>query len=173
MHVYLVRHGDAGDRTEWAGDDRERPLTDSGREEMLAIAKGIRWLHLNLDTLVTSPLTRAKETADYIAKALRPASYETSDLLAPGCDLRAFGKLLSGYPETQALMIVGHEPDLGEIIAELIGAGTTVRVQMKKAACCCVKLATDGGATSRSKLAGKGQLVWHLPPQILARLSKR
>ena len=67
-------------------------------------------------------------------------------------------------------MIVGHEPDLGIIIAELIGAGTLARVQVKKAACCCIKLAGDAGGTSRAKLAGKGQLVWHLPPQILARL---
>ncbi|MGO8947788.1 MAG: phosphohistidine phosphatase SixA [Ktedonobacterales bacterium] len=170
MNLYLLRHGIAGDRDEWTRDDHERPLTEAGRQEMLAIASGIRWLDLNLDTLVTSPLTRARETADFIAQAVHPAHYESSDLLAPGCDLRALAKLLAGYPQSKEFMIVGHQPDLGEIIAELLTAGMPARVQMKKAACCCVKLADGSSGLSGSKLAGKGQLVWHLPPQILARL---
>jgi len=172
MHLYILRHGIAADRDEWTGDDRKRPLTDAGRQEMREIAQGIRSLDLKLDTLVTSPLTRAKETADFVRKAVHPATYDSSELLAPGCDLPSLGKLLSEYPKAQELMIVGHEPDQSELIAELIGGeGRNARIQMKKAACCCIKLASGAGVSARSKLAGSGQLIWHLPPQVLARLS--
>jgi phosphohistidine phosphatase len=171
MHLYILRHGIAADRDEWTSDDRKRPLTDAGRQEMRDIAEGIRSLDLKLDTLVTSPLTRAKETADFIRKAVHPATYDSSELLAPGCDLSSLGKLLSEYSKAQELMIVGHEPDQSELIAELIGGeGQHPRIQMKKAACCCLKLASGTGGSTRSKLAGSGQLIWHLPPQVLARL---
>jgi phosphohistidine phosphatase len=171
MHLYILRHGIAAERDDWTGDDRKRPLTDAGRQEMREVAQGIRSLDINLDTLITSPLTRARETADFVKKAVHPATYESSELLAPGCDLRSLGNLLSEYPKAQELMIVGHEPDQSELIAELIGGtGLHARIQMKKAACCCIKLSSSTGRPAGPQLAGKGQLIWHLPPQVLARL---
>ena len=170
MHLYILRHGNASDRALWSGDDRKRPLTVEGREEMRAVAKGIRWLDLKIDTLIASPLTRARETADFVAQALHPPRNETSELLSPGCDLRELGKLLLAYPQAQELMIVGHEPDLSGIIAQLVGADTSAQVQMKKAACCCLKLNAAVGGTSYSMLMGQGMLIWHIPPKILARL---
>jgi phosphohistidine phosphatase len=133
---------------------------------MRAVAKGIDWLDLKLDTLITSPLVRAQETAEFVRQAVRPPHFSTSDLLAPGSDLNAFGKLVAAYPKARELMIVGHEPDLSELIGSLIGADAT-GVQMKKAACCCVKLDTS---ESSAPTPGSGVLVWHLPPRILARL---
>jgi len=173
MHVYVLRHGNAGDPEQWTGDDGKRPLTEEGRKEMRAVAKGLDWLDLKLDTIVTSPLVRAQETADFVRQALHPSRYDTSQLLAPGCDLRALASLLALYPQSRELMIVGHEPDLGEIIAALIGAGLPGKIQLKKAACCCIKLDTGAGALTASagELGGKGVLVWHLPPRVLARLA--
>jgi phosphohistidine phosphatase len=165
MHLYILRHGNAGDPEQWTGDDQKRPLIEEGRKEMRAIARGLDWLNLKLDTLVTSPLVRAQETADFVRDALHPSHYDTSELLAPGCDLRTLARLLALYPQSRELMIVGHEPDFGEIIAALIGTGLPSRIQLKKAACCCIKLDRDAG-----DLGGKGILVWHLPPRVLARL---
>jgi phosphohistidine phosphatase len=171
MRLYILRHGIAAERDEWTGDDRKRPLTESGRQEMREVAQGIRSLDIKLDTLITSPLTRAKETADFVRKAVHPATYDSSKLLAPGCDLESLGNLLLEYPKAQELMIVGHEPDQSELIAELIGgAGQRARIQMKKAACCCIKLDSSTGTSAGLQLAGKGQLIWHLPPQVLSRL---
>ena len=78
MHVYMLRHGNAGDPAEWTGDDRQRPLTDEGRKEMRAVAKGIDWLDLKLDTLITSPLVRARETAEFVRQAVRPPHFITA-----------------------------------------------------------------------------------------------
>jgi phosphohistidine phosphatase len=166
MHVYILRHGNAGDPANWAGDDSQRPLTEEGRKEMRAVAKGIDWLDLKLDTLITSPLVRARETADFVRQAVHPPHFITSDLLAPGCDLEALSKLMATHAEARELMIVGHEPDMSGLICELIGASAT-GVQMKKAACCCIRLDTSGGSAPRP---GSGVLVWHLPPRILTRL---
>jgi phosphohistidine phosphatase len=165
MHLYILRHGNAGDPEQWTGDDRKRPLIEEGRKEMRAIAKGLDWLDLKLDALVTSPLVRAQETADFVHQALHPSHYDTSQLLAPGCDLQALTSLLALYPQSRELMIVGHEPDLGDIIGALIGVGLPATIQLKKAACCCIKLETGAGG-----LGGKGTLIWHLPPRVLARL---
>ena len=148
MHVYILRHGNAGDPAEWTGDDRQRPLTEEGRKEMRAVAKGIGWLDLKLDTLVTSPLVRAQETAEFVRQAVRPPHFITSSDLAPGSDLEAFGKVLAANAKAKALMIVGHEPDLSGLIGDLIGASAT-RVQMKKAACCCIRLDTSGSSGPR------------------------
>jgi phosphohistidine phosphatase len=171
MHLYILRHGIAAERDEWTGDDGKRPLTAAGRQEMREVALGIRSLDIQLDTLITSPLARARETADFIRKAVHPATYVSSKLLAPGCDLESLSKLVLEYPKAQELMIVGHEPDQSELIAELIGGvGQHVGIQMKKAACCCIKLASSRGSPVGPQLAGKGQLIWHLPPQVLSRL---
>jgi phosphohistidine phosphatase len=172
MRLYVLRHGKAGDRETWTGDDRERPLTDEGREEMRGVAQGLRWLDLGLETLITSPLVRARETADCVAEAIHPPQYVNSDLLSPGCDLRALGKLLAQYSGSQQVMIVGHEPDLSSIIGELIGSNGLARVQLKKAACCCLKLDGIASGSSGAKLAGKGTLVWHLPAEVLVRLGR-
>ena len=139
---------------------------------MHAVAKGLDWLDLKLDTIVTSPLVRAQETADIVRQALHPSRYDMSQLLAPGCDLSALARLLALYPQFRELMIVGHEPDLGEIIAGLIGAGLPGKIQLKKAACCCIKLDIGAGSLTASagELGGKGVLVWHIPPRVLARL---
>jgi phosphohistidine phosphatase len=172
MHVYILRHGNAGDPGQWPGDDRERPLSEEGRKEMRAVAKGLDWLDLKIDTVITSPLVRAQETADFVRQALHPSHYDTSQLLEPGCNLRALARLLALYPQSRELMIVGHEPDFGEIIASLIGAIVPGKIQLKKAACCCIKLDTEAGSLTAAagELAGKGVLVWHLPPRVLTRL---
>ena len=172
MHVYILRHGNAGDREQWTGDDRKRPLTEEGRKEMRAIAKGLDWLDLKVDTIITSPLVRAQETADFVRQVLHRSRYDTSQLLEPGCDLRALARLLTLYPQAREIMIVGHEPDFGEIIAALIGASLSGTIQLKKAACSCIKLDTEVGSPTAAagELAGKGVLVWHLPPRVLARL---
>ena len=73
---------------------------------------------------------------------------------------------MTAYAKASELMIVGHEPDLSGLVSELIGAGAT-GVQMKKAACCCIRLDTSG---NRVPSPGSGVLLWHLPPRILARL---
>ena len=69
MKLLFLRHGLA-DRSAWSGSDYERPLTPRGKERMRAEAETIASLDLGLDAILTSPLTRASQTAEIVADQL-------------------------------------------------------------------------------------------------------
>jgi phosphohistidine phosphatase len=157
MRVYFLRHGKAEDRLAWTGRDAERPLTVEGREALGREAKRLRALDLALDVVVTSPLVRARETAEIVAGELGLGGRLVEDeRLAPGFDVARLEQVLAAHAPAGALMIVGHEPDFSETIAELIGGGDVV---MKKGGLARVDVAAP--------VAGGGQLVWLLTPPLL------
>ena len=128
MQLYFLRHGVA-DWPNWDSTrDAERPLTDEGIEKMKAEAKFIAQLGLGLDAIVSSPFTRAYQTAEAVAKRLDLEVTE-DPLLAPGFDAQRLRELVRRYPDAKAIALVGHEPDFSRTISELIGGG---RVVLKK-----------------------------------------
>lgn len=126
--LVLLRHGIALDRGLAAAEglaDAERPLTARGRARTRAVVERLRQLDLVADRLCTSPLRRTRQTADLaLAAGLAPA-LEPTEALAPGGDPL---RLLTPWLEAAApadrgrLLLVGHEPDLGDLAARLIGA---------------------------------------------------
>ncbi len=157
MKLYFLRHGLAAEREEWSGDDAARPLTDEGKARMARAAAVFAKLELGLDAIITSPLVRAVQTAEIVARELKMQNQlVTDERLAPGFDADALAKILPAYPKAAALMFVGHEPDFSETISYLIGGG---RVVCKKGGLALVEL----NATNL-----KGELVWLVPPKALA-----
>jgi len=154
MNLYFLRHGLA-DWPDWKRPDAERPLTEEGVVRMRASAQTIKQLDLGLAAILSSPLVRARQTADVVAQALG-LSLTIKSQLAPGFAKPALAKLLPAFSQANALMFVGHEPDLSEIIADLIGGGQVV---MKKGSLARVDIA------SAESLAG--ELVWLLAPKVL------
>src|SRR5262245_29847923 len=163
MDLYFLRHGKAEDVGEGgASDDFSRALTAVGVTEMEAEAKALDRLGLKLDQIVTSPLVRAKQTAQIVAKRLGlKKELIESELLAPGCDMKHLRKLLSAYDTQQTIMLVGHEPDISAIVGELIGEAS---IEMKKAGVAAVSIGS-------SIKAGAGVLQWLIPPKILIALA--
>jgi phosphohistidine phosphatase len=156
MELYFLRHGIAGQRTEWRGDDSERPLSDAGREDMARIATAIAKLGLALDAIITSPYARAFQTADIVAQHLNMRDkLVKEDRLAPGFDIQRLAKLLKAYPDAGALMLVGHEPDLSSVVSELVGG----RIVFKKGGMAYVRLADLS--------LKKAELVWLVQPALL------
>ena len=157
MQLYFLRHGVA-DWPDWdpARDD-ERPLTDAGVVKMKAEAKTIKRLELDLKAVLTSPLARARQTAEVVAERLDVKAIE-EPALAPGFNAKRLQEVLKRYPDAGALMLVGHEPDFSRTIAQLIGGG---RVAMKKGGLARVDL--------ESIDPPKGELVWLFAPKTLAR----
>jgi len=154
MQIYFLRHGLA-DWPDWdAARDDERPLTDEGVKKMADEAKAIKRLDLALDAILSSPLTRARQTAEAVAAKLDMDVIE-EPALAPGFDAKRLRHMLRGYAEADAIMIVGHEPDFSRTIAELTGG----RVVMKKGGLARVDL--------ESIDAPDGKLVWLLAPKTL------
>ena len=159
MKLFFLRHGLAGDRSEWKGNDATRPLTDNGVEKMQRTAATLAQLDLELDAIITSPLVRARQTAEIVAQQLGLDSKLVEDArLAPGFDVKQLHAVLLDHPDANALMFVGHEPDFSATISALVGGG---RIVCKKGGLALVKLPNSDSR--------HGELVWLVPPHVLAR----
>jgi phosphohistidine phosphatase len=162
MRCYFLRHGLAGDREAWTGDDARRPLTPEGRDRMKREAEAIDDLGLGLDLIVTSPLARAKQTAQIVADRLKMDDRLVEDeRLGIDLDPERLRAVLEAHAGVAAIMVVGHEPSMSETIGTLIGDG---RIELKKGGLACVEL--DGSFRS-------GTLAFLIPPKILASFERR
>lgn len=161
MILYFLRHGLAGAREKRQRDDTRRPLTKKGIKKMGRQAGTIARLDLRLDMIITSPLTRALQTADIIAAALKmERQLKQDDRLAPGFGLDGLQRVLADHPGAKNLMLVGHEPDFSLTISALIGGG---HVTLKKGGLARVDItATD---------SLRGDLLWLLPPKVMGNYS--
>ena len=117
MRLILLRHGRAAERTEWTGLDAERPLTAEGRLRTQAVVRAVRGLMRPIDAVWTSPFARALATAQLAGRAWR-APVEVHLWLAAGAmpPVDQLAHLPGGDT-----VLVGHEPDLGELLGILIG----------------------------------------------------
>ena len=160
--LYLVRHAIAADRgSEWP-DDTKRPLTERGMARFKEVVKGLHKLDVAIDEIFTSPLVRAKQTAELLADGLegKPA-VKVLEALAPGHTSASVMSNLAKVAKRRRIALVGHEPELGELAAYLIGAGRAL--PFKKGGVCRV----DVGSLTSRRAAG---LVWFAAPAILRRL---
>lgn len=158
MNLFFLRHGIAYDREEWSGDDFHRPLTDAGRDKMTHEAGTIASLDLKLDVIITSPLVRAFQTAEIVAKKLKLVNkLVKDDRLGTEFNFEKLGSILKEHRKADAIMLVGHDPSFSEIIGELIGGA---RVVCKKGGLAYIELPDNSSL--------KGELIWLLPPKVLA-----
>ena len=133
MILYVLRHGITEDAAV-GGDDRSRPLAPRGRARLRAAAAGMLRLGFRLDALLTSPLVRARETATIVAAAYgtEPAPRELG-ALAAGVPAEETLRALRPFAPHAAVMIVGHKPGLGELVALLLtGSSAGMAVVLKK-----------------------------------------
>jgi|SRR5688572_8852803 len=157
--LYLVRHAIAAERGEEWPDDTKRPLTVRGINRFKEVVRGLRHLDVALDEIYTSPLVRARQTADLLAAGVggKPV-VRTLDALAPGHTPSAVMAQLAKVSRGSRIALVGHEPDLGELAAHLIGAQRSL--EFRKGGIGRIDV---GALTSRRA----GSLIWFLPPRVL------
>jgi phosphohistidine phosphatase len=163
--LYVMRHGLAVTRGSVRfSDDAQRPLVPEGKEKMREIAGGLKRMGFEVDWIVTSPLVRAADTAGIIAESLASSvPVDVCDAMRPGGspeDLLAF---LAKRPNFRRVLVVGHEPDLSELAARLIGAGGHANLAFKKGGCCMISF-------DEFPPKSPGQLVWWLTPRLLRKL---
>lgn len=162
--LYLVRHAIAAERGKEWPDDTKRPLTEHGISRFKGVVKGLAELDVTIEEIFTSPLVRAKQTAALLAAGLRgKPSVKTLEALAPGHQPAAVLQELARAARRRRLALVGHEPGLGELAADLIGARRPL--VFKKGGICRIDIASF---TSRRA----GDLEWLLPPKVLRSLGK-
>jgi phosphohistidine phosphatase len=162
--LYLVRHAIAAERGEDWPDDDKRPLTERGISRFKEVVQGLAAIDVAVDEIFTSPLVRAKQTADLLASGLSgKATVKILDALAPGHSPASVLAQLSRTAKRRRIMLVGHEPDLGELAAHLVGSGRAL--PFKKGGVCRLEVES---LTSRRPAA----LSWFMQPKMLRKLAK-
>ena len=162
--LYLVRHAIAAERGEDWPDDDKRPLTERGIARFKEAVSGLEALDAEIDEVFTSPLVRAKQTADLLAAGAKgKPPVKILDALSPGHSPTAVLAQLAKAAKRRRIALVGHEPDLGELAAHLIGAGRAL--PFKKGGICRIDVES---LTSRRAAA----LIWFVTPKVLRKLGE-
>lgn len=121
MNLFLLRHAEAVPE---ASSDAERPLTERGAKQARAVGRFCRDHGILPDLVLSSPLVRARETARVVAGALQLVErVKIEDFLKPGMSVETAISSLEKYGDRTSIMMVGHEPDLGELASALLGSG--------------------------------------------------
>ena len=121
MELYFLRHGLAGERSEWTGPDEARPLTEAGKTQTANEAAGLTRLGLVPDLILTSPLVRARQTAEILAQGLGVAKRVVIDeRLSGGFRRKLLREIDKEHRGQDRLMLVGHEPDFSHVVGRVI-----------------------------------------------------
>jgi phosphohistidine phosphatase len=163
IDIFILRHGEAGNRVAAVEKDSERPLTPEGRAEMQKIAKSLRAVGLETDRICTSPLRRARETGEIVANILKIPTLEEWDELKPDGSKAALYRKLARLEQSSRLILVGHEPYLTSMIGEIIGT-TSAKIVLKKGGVGKVRITSFIPRIS-------GELRWLLTPKIITKMS--
>jgi len=165
MKLLVIRHAPAGDREAWAvagQDDFLRPLTREGRRKMREAARGLARLVPAPEALATSPLARSVETADVVARAFDVEAAEELEALRPGSLPRELLPWLRSREGAALTAVVGHEPQLGELVSWLLAGRARPFLALKKGGACLIDLGERPGP-------GVAELLWLLTPAQLRR----
>jgi phosphohistidine phosphatase len=157
MRLVLVRHATAVEPA--AGlSDADRALTPRGRARFRRAARGLARIVKKPAALLTSPLLRARQTAQIAAAAFGDVRPTEEPALAGG-DWDALQVTLDGLGNAARVVLVGHEPSLQDLLARLVASGDSQRLAFKKGGVAIVDVP--------GRLEDGGRLVAFLPPRAL------
>jgi phosphohistidine phosphatase len=164
MKLYIVRHGIAVESGTPGLAEEDRPLTEEGIRKMRLAAAGYRRFGVVPVSILTSPLTRARQTAEILAAEYEgKARLEVCAELSPGGSRTRLFQVIAERTGDESLMLVGHQPSLGEIAGEIAFGSAGCCLELKKGGGCGLEL-------SRVRPAPRGSLLWLLPPAFLRTL---
>lgn len=158
MDLYVIRHADAQPLQESIPDDADRPLTETGIGQSKALAQCLQKLGVKLDVVLTSPLLRAKQTAEEMLRnwsGTKPA-VEVVQELADAGKRKRLAKLLREVGK-ESVAIIGHQPDLSTFTAWLTGS-RKAQFDFAKAGAALVHC-------TEAPDRGTGTLEWLVTPQ--------
>jgi phosphohistidine phosphatase len=163
MELFILRHGEAGQRSASAGD-RKRPLTSTGKLEISEIAKALKF-----DLILTSPLKRAYDTATIVSKVFHIVNkVQVWNELAPEGKKTDLYRKISELKEEYIVLMVGHQPLLGEMANDMIhrGKSSPCNLVLKKGGIMRIRLLTKGNVP-------RGELLWLMSPGLLRNIKKK
>lgn len=158
MRLYFLRHGPALERAEWSGADSARQLSTDGEQVVRSVAAWIAEHRLEPDALITSPYERALHTAVLVREVLEGdiPLIEEPDLEPGRFTVDSLADMLQPHADSRSIMLVGHEPSMTEVLAEIIGGGEFV---FKKGGLARVDLHQVDPPS--------GVLRWFMPPKLM------
>ena len=155
VELCVLRHAHAGDSTTWEEADELRPLSEKGRRQAERLGRLLAAAGFVPDAVLTSPLARARQTAEIVADLLG-VGVRLEPRLGEMVDLPVLEEILDDAGSPRRPLIVGHDPDFSELVSELVGApipmrkGTLVRIDVE-----------------RPLEPGAGELRWLVPPDLV------
>jgi len=153
MDLWLLRHAMAEERSS-SGRDEDRELTADGVKRARAVARGLAAMDPGIGLILTSPYTRARQTAAPAAEALGlERKVRPSRTLEPDRAPEEVLTELEGQ-EAEGILLVGHQPHLGILLGYLVAGGRT-EIPMKKAAIARVTIEGRGRASLRALLPAR------------------
>jgi phosphohistidine phosphatase len=159
MRLLLIRHGAAADREPGMSDDA-RTLTPEGKKEFRKAARGLARIYDAPDLVLTSPLPRARQTAEIASAAWGGVRVEETAALQTG----SFEELDKALGQREGCVaLVGHEPHLSSLLARLVAGSRPDLLAFKKGGVAVVDVP--------GRLKGGGLLVAVLPPKLLRQLA--
>jgi len=154
--LYVARHATAEDASA-DGFDHARRLTKKGRKAFARLLRRLAEAGMEVDLVATSPLVRARETAEILAAEIDVPRVEVVDMLAPAADWQA---LVEWTVRQDAARVawVGHAPCVGRLVALSIGDGSAA-IRMQKGAVAAIRLDDGPGQP--------GELDWLATPDLV------
>ena len=150
MLIYLLRHGDADQNSSL--HDSERPLTELGRRQSETVARFLQRSNASINTIFCSSLQRAQQMAHPIRALLKVNQLISTEYLVPGSDvMQLFEQVNSNI--SASILLVGHEPSLGELVSLLVTGDPRFRIEFKKSTLALVE-------TTPPVQKGRGLLKW-------------
>jgi phosphohistidine phosphatase len=133
MNLYLMRHANAGLSRENPLLDAKRSLVKEGKEQCMLMARVLNALKVQVDVIVSSPLKRSLQTAQFVGTELGyDAKVEIAMALAPGADYAAFQQMLAQYAGYEGVLAVGHNPSIFQFLGRLITGNGGAAIRMRK-----------------------------------------
>jgi phosphohistidine phosphatase len=163
MILYLLRHGDAGDSLLSPTQDNARKLTSVGKEKTRAVVRAAKAMKYPAPmAIVSSPLTRAQETANIAMEEFGPmAHFEETRVLVPSAEMEVtMAYIMMMSEKYDSLMLVGHDPHMTSLASLLVSGSTRPAVEMKKSALAVFEI------TQPDAMRMRGYLKCLLPPKI-------
>jgi phosphohistidine phosphatase len=161
MIVYFLRHASAGERVTNPKKDEKRALDPSGIEQCGYVGRALTALDAHVEVVISSPLKRAAQTASLVGNEMGyEGKIHFENALRPDATFADFRRMLAGYAKHEAIMVVGHNPNLSQFLGRCISeTGCEAAVELKKGAVARVEIGRNSGV-----------LLWCLTPKILRTL---
>lgn len=161
MIVYFLRHANAGERLSSPKKDEKRGLDKEGIEQCGYVGRALAAMDIQVEAVISSPLKRATQTASLVGNEMGyEGKLHIDPALRPSAGFADFRRLLDKFSKCDAVMVVGHNPNLSEFLGRVISSnGCEAATDLRKGAVARVDLRRTSGS-----------LQWVMTPKMLRTL---